>query len=104
MKTVGTYVHLMFRSVFSVTEVCLSHEPVALYQQHDCLLCKSPATALLSHMCSNLGAFAQLRIATVSFDMSVRPSAWNSASTGRTFIKFDIPLFLENLSRKFKFH
>jgi len=35
----------------------------------------------------------------------VRPSAWNnSAPTGRIFIKFDIWVFLENLSRKFNFH
>jgi hypothetical protein len=31
--------------------------------------------------------------------------AWgNSASTGRSFLKFDIWVFFENLSRKFKFH
>ena len=51
------------------------------------------------------GAFAYLRKATVTFDMSVRPSAWNnSAPTGRIFTKIDILLFFENLSRKFKFH
>jgi hypothetical protein len=33
------------------------------------------------------------------------PPAWkNSAPTERIFIKFDIWVFLENLSRKFKFH
>jgi len=33
--------------------------------------------------------------------MSVRPSAWeNQAPTGRIFIKFDIWVFFENLSRK----
>ena len=38
-----------------------------------------------------LKAFAKLRKATISFVMSVCPSAWNSsASTGRIFMKFDI--------------
>jgi hypothetical protein len=37
--------------------------------------------------------------------MSVRPSAWNnSAPTGRIFMKFDISLFFENISKKFQFH
>ena len=40
----------------------------------------------------------------ISFVMSVRPSAWNTASTGRIFMKFDIWAFFENLLRKFKFH
>jgi hypothetical protein len=35
----------------------------------------------------------------------VRMSAWNnSAPTRRIFVKFDILVFFENLSRKFKFH
>ena len=50
-----------------------------------------------------------LLIATISFVMSVRPSArlsaWNnSAPIGRIFMKFDIWLCFENLSWKFKFH
>jgi len=37
--------------------------------------------------------------------MSVRQSAWNnSAHTGRILIKFDIWVFFEKLSRKFKFY
>jgi hypothetical protein len=37
--------------------------------------------------------------------LSVCPSVWNNCVlTGRIFIKFDIWVFLENLSRKFKFH
>jgi hypothetical protein len=37
--------------------------------------------------------------------LSVRPSAWNNSTpTGRIFVKFDICLFFEYLSRKFKFH
>ena len=52
-----------------------------------------------------LGAFAKLRKATVSFVMSVRLSAWNnSVPIGRIFMKFVIGVFLEKLSRKFKFN
>ena len=41
----------------------------------------------------------------IYLSLSVRPPARNtSASTGQTFIKFDIRVFFENLSRKFKFH
>ena len=37
--------------------------------------------------------------------MSVLPSAWNNwAPTSRIFMKFDIWLIFENLSRNFKFH
>jgi hypothetical protein len=37
--------------------------------------------------------------------MSVHPSSWNnSAPAGRVFLKFDIWIFFENLSRNFKFH
>ena len=51
-----------------------------------------------------LGTFLKLRKAIISF-MSVCPSARNnSASTGRIFMKFDIWVFFENLSRIFKFH
>jgi hypothetical protein len=54
-------------------------------------------------------AFAKFRKALASLCLSVRPSvrlsAWsNSSPTGRIFIKFDIWVFFENLSRKFKFH
>ena len=42
---------------------------------------------------------------TISFGMSVRPSAWNNlVPTGRIFIKFDICEFSESLPRKFKFY
>jgi hypothetical protein len=55
-----------------------------------------------------LDASAKLRKAATSNIMSVcpsiRPSAWNSAPTGRIFMKFDIEEFFENLSMKFKFH
>jgi len=62
--------------------------------------------ALRLKFCMNfLGAFAKLRIATISFVISVCPSerlpAWNnSASTGRVFLKFNIRVFFENMSRK----
>jgi hypothetical protein len=52
-----------------------------------------------------LGAFANLRKATISFVMSVCPSAWNnSVPTGRILMRLDIWAFFENLSRKVKFH
>jgi len=52
-----------------------------------------------------LGAFAKFRKATIYFVMSVRLSAWkNSAPTGRIFMKFHFWLFIETLSRKYKFH
>jgi hypothetical protein len=35
------------------------------------------------------GAFTKIRKATVTFLMSVRPFAWNSAHTGEIFMKFD---------------
>jgi hypothetical protein len=50
-----------------------------------------------------LGAFTKLREATISFVMSVCPTAWNnSATTGRIFIKIYICGLPEKLSRKFK--
>ena len=55
-----------------------------------------------------LGTFAKLRKVTATFVMSVCPSVHlhgnNSAPTGRIFMKFDIRVFFENLSRKFKSH
>jgi len=51
-----------------------------------------------------LGAFVIFLKATVSFVMSVSPSAWNDlVSTERIFMKFDIWVRFENLSRKFSF-
>ena len=56
-----------------------------------------------------LGALAKLRKATMSFVvsvcLSVCPSSWNNSSpTVRIFMIFDISVFFEYLSRKFKFH
>ena len=55
---------------------------------------------------SVLGVFAKLRKATVSFIMSVRPSAWNnSAPTGQILIQFYVwAFFFKNASREFKFN
>jgi hypothetical protein len=39
------------------------------------------------------GEFAELRKGTISFVMSVCPSAWNSALAGRIFMKFDMSIF-----------
>jgi hypothetical protein len=52
-----------------------------------------------------LDVLAKLRKSTICFVVYVRPSAWNnSAPTKVIFIKFDIVIFFENLSRKFKYH
>jgi len=48
--------------------------------------------------------FEKFRKATISFAMFVRPSAWNNSAPTRRFMKFDICVFFENLSRKFKLH
>ena len=62
------------------------------------------ANALCEQKVALLGKLAKLRKETISFLMPVRPSVWNNSdSTGRTFMKFDIWVFFENLERKFKF-
>jgi len=66
---------------------------------------RSGNDTVLVYVFGFLGALAKLQKATVCFVMSVRtsvrPSAWgNSAPTARTFMKFDICGFFENLSRK----
>ena len=44
-----------------------------------------------------LGAFTKFRKASVSFVVSVRPSAWdNSSATGRIFMEFDVCEFFGN--------
>jgi len=49
------------------------------------------------HKLHLLGAFAKARKVTISFVMSIRPSAWeNSAVTGRIFMKFGIWVFFGN--------
>ena len=51
-----------------------------------------------------LGAFAKLRKAAISFVMSVHLSSWNSASTGRIFMKCDTSVFFENLSIQLQYN
>jgi hypothetical protein len=57
-----------------------------------------------------LGTFAKLQKASIGFTTHVclpvcSPSALNSvAPTGQIFMKFDILVFFENLSRKVKFY
>ena len=92
--------------------VCVCVCVCACVTQHQCrgavdriveLCAKSPEFEP-SKWIQLLGAFAELRKATGSF-MYVRLSAWNnSAPTRRIFMKFDILVFFESLSRKFKFH
>jgi len=51
-----------------------------------------------------LGATAKLREETIAYVLFVYPSLWkNSAPIKITHMKFDICLFLENLSGKSKF-
>ena len=90
-----------------VKSQCNNTPPPLLLLQR--LPAPQPSCNYYCHLTLLTGAFAKLRIATISFVMSVRPSvylsAWNnSAPTGRIFIKFDIWAFPENLSIKFKFH
>jgi hypothetical protein len=60
-----------------------------------------PSTDVTAYWCAR----GKLRKATISFVMSVLPSACNNLSpTRRTFLKFDIWVFFENLCRKFKFY
>jgi len=47
-----------------------------------------------------LGMFEKLRKATISFVMSICPSAWNNpAPTRQIFMKFDIWVIFVNLSK-----
>jgi hypothetical protein len=50
----------------------------------------------------HLGTFAKFRKTTISFVTSFCLSG-RVAPTGRIFVKFDISVFLVNISRKFKF-
>jgi hypothetical protein len=43
-----------------------------------------------AHFQRFLGVFAELREVTIFFIMSVRPSAWNKAPTGRIMMQLDI--------------
>jgi hypothetical protein len=51
-----------------------------------------------------LGSFVRLRNSALSFITSVRFTAWNNPTpTGLIFMKLDIWVFFENLSRKLEF-
>ena len=66
---------------------------------------ESTAVDEYQRKCPFLGALAKLWKVTISFVMSVRPSAWNnSAPTKWISMKFDSWAFFEDMSRKFKFH
>jgi hypothetical protein len=72
-------------------------------------VCSEIHTKHINTLCGQnaefLGAFTELLKATVSVVTSLSlPARNNSAPTGRTFMKFDIRVFFENLSRKFKFN
>jgi len=52
-----------------------------------------------------LGTFLKFQKASFSFVLSAHPSTWNnSALTEWIFVKFNIWVFFQYLSRKFKFH
>jgi hypothetical protein len=62
---------------------------------------KFPDFLVLSQNCEK----RLLASSCLSVLSSAGPSAWNnSGPTARIFLKFDIIVFFENLSRKFKFH
>ena len=71
-------------------------------------VCSEIHTKHINTLCGQnveiLDAFAKLLKATISFVMSVCLPEWNSAPTGRIFMKFDIAVFFEHLSEKFKLH
>jgi hypothetical protein len=59
----------------------------------------------LWHFCMYVYEYMHACMSVHSSVLSVNPSTWkNSAPTGKIFKKFDIWVFFENLSRKFKFH
>ena len=64
-----------------------------------------PAATVTDSNASFVGASAKLRKATISFVVSVCPSAWNiSAPNGQIIMEFDIWVLLESMSIIFKCH
>jgi hypothetical protein len=59
---------------------------------------------LTEYIDPSLGAFAKLRKANVSFFLSVRSHGTTRLPPGQIFMKVDIWVFFENLSRQLKFH
>ena len=77
---------------------CFS-DNMKMQRKNVALFCES-VISLFTAFCtlsSILGAFAKYRKATIAFVMSVRPSAWNLAPTGRNFVKADIWLFFSRI-------
>ena len=74
---------------------------IVMYVLYDLIMIKKQSR----NMWSFLGAFTKLRKATTSFVMTVCPSAWNnSVPIGWIFMKLDVWVFFENLSKKLNFH
>jgi hypothetical protein len=92
--------HCRLESAYQCLNLTFSALRIYLQDQH------KPQTPLACcwdrSKCLNFGgAFAKLPEAS----LCVCLSAWNnSAATRRNFMKFDICIFFETLSRKFKFH
>jgi hypothetical protein len=68
-------------------------------------VCSEIRTKHINTLCGQnvglfLAAFAKLRRATLSFVMSVHPSAWNnSVPAGRIFIKFHMSIFRKSVEK-----
>jgi len=71
-----------------------------------CVMCKWPVPILTEETTASLGAFPKLRKRPLASScLSVPPSTWSvSTLTGWIFVKFDILVFFENLTRKLNFH
>jgi hypothetical protein len=77
---------------------CLTENTASYLMNHT-----ERVNTLFGKMKSFLDAFEKLRKMTISLVMSVRPPEWNSAPTGRIFMKFYIWVFFENQLRMFNF-
>jgi hypothetical protein len=95
--TLTPYQYLSFIVNTSLRSSSLYHSPSVCRRRTLRLVLRLPQVRI-----SFLGEFRKLRKATISFVMSICPSAWNnSAPTGRIFMKLDIwVFFFENLSTK----
>jgi len=89
-----------------ITILSLTHLSTNLLTHPFVCLPNSQFTFSLTHPFTYifLGAFPKLRKATISFVMSVSPSVRNVTPTGWNFMKFDIWVFFENMSRKLTCH
>jgi len=92
---------LLLRLLLLLPILCYNESTLLENIQDTYILCKFS----ISFFSTFLGAFAKLQKVTIKYVMSVRLTAWNeSAPAGRIFMKADIWVFFENMSRKFKFH